>query len=256
MTVFNHSESIYNSRSAKEIVPTLIELINPSSVLDFGCGIGTFLSIFKNYGVDEILGIDGSWVNRSLLYEYIDEKEFLALDLNQQILLEKKYDLVLCLEVAEHLEKASADILIDNLVRAGNVIVFSAAMPNQGGQNHINEQLLTYWEKKFNRHNYIIKDVLRPIFWEDKSVDPWYKQNIILVCPKNYKLDSEQLEMPIRDVIHPELFNRRILELTELNRSIKSPKYYLTGLTYSIFGTNTMTWLMLSLKKLKKLFRQ
>ena len=120
-------------------------------------------------GVNDVLGIDGSWVNKDLLHKYINPEEFLEHNLEKKIKLDKKYDLVLSLEDAEHLDKDSADVFVQNLVNSGNLILFSAAIPNQGGQNHINEQWLTYWEEKFAKYNYVIQDIIRPIFWNNSE---------------------------------------------------------------------------------------
>ena len=78
--------------------------------------------------------------------------------------------MVLCLEGAEHIKKDTADIFVQNLVNSGNLILFSAAIPNQGGQNHFNEQWFTYWEEKFIVHNYILHDIIRPFFWDNSEL--------------------------------------------------------------------------------------
>src|SRR5687768_14165313 len=151
---YTHSEEVHNLSAPQEIVPQLVKLFNPKSVVDIGCGLGTFLHCFKLEGVKDVLGIDGPWVNKELLKKYLNENEFLERDLEKEILLEKKYDLVLSLEVAEHLAPESADIFIQSLISSGRIIIFSAAIPRQGGQNHVNEQWLPFWEDKFMRYGY------------------------------------------------------------------------------------------------------
>lgn len=117
--------------SARIILQPLIQMFDPKSVLDVGCGHGAWLVAAREFGVDEIYGIDGPWIDPQALL--IPETFFSAQSLDQQLALEKRSDLVMSLEVAEHVEQEAADLFIDNLVRHGDVILFSAAIPFQGG---------------------------------------------------------------------------------------------------------------------------
>jgi SAM-dependent methyltransferase len=202
-----HTEGIHNLKDPQEIIPVMMKIINPASVVDIGCGLGTFLYSFKQAGVKDVLGIDGTWVNRTALEKYLSENEFLEKDLEKPFSLEKKYDLVLSLEVAEHLSPEAADIFVQNLVNAGQTIVFSAAIPLQGGQHHINEQWIPYWEEKFSRQGYVMHDVIRPIFWDNPNVLSWYKQNMVLFAKKDFTVDPSLVRNPLKNVVHPELFN-------------------------------------------------
>lgn len=144
-----HEETVHNLKDPEIIVPKILEIINPKSVVDIGCGIGTFLNVFNRYGINNLMGLDGHWVDKSLLLKNIKANQFREIDLEKEFSLEQKYDLVVSLEVAEHLSKASASNFVKNLVNAGEVILFSAAIPNQGGQNHLNEQPISYWNHLF-----------------------------------------------------------------------------------------------------------
>ena len=97
MTKYKHEEHVHNLESPNQIVPEIIKLLAPKSVVDVGCGIGTFLNVFKKNHVQDVLGIDGSWVNRDLLHKHISEEEFKECNLEEPIQLEKKYDLALSL---------------------------------------------------------------------------------------------------------------------------------------------------------------
>jgi SAM-dependent methyltransferase len=190
------------------IVPVLMEMFNPKSVVDVGCGLGTFLKVFKAHGVSDVLGCDGSWVRRDLLV--IPESEFRSVDLKEPLKLDKRYDLVICLEVAEHLPDSAADTLVRSLVDAGELIVFSAAIPQQGGQNHINEQWIDYWRPKFNRLNYEFFDLLREEFWDHPGVFWWYKQNMLVAAPMAMR---EKWGMrKVLNLVHPDLFMMRSLQ--------------------------------------------
>ena len=64
----------------------------------------------------------------------------------------RRFDLVNCLEVAEHLDASRADSFVDDLCALGDVVVFSAAIPGQGGTHHVNEQFQSYWQERFRRN--------------------------------------------------------------------------------------------------------
>ena len=209
-----HEESTHNLESPGLIVPYLIEKFKPGSVVDVGCGIGTFLKVFKQSGVREVLGIDGKWVDRNKLM--IDQGEFLETDLEVPIRLGKSYDLVLCLEVAEHLSENAADNIVDSLTGLGKKIVFSAATKYQGGQNHINEQEFSYWKKKFEARGYKVIDLFRPYLWNMEKVQWWYKQNMFLILHNS--IDEGQFEVskaPFSEnnlLIHPDMYYERMRE--------------------------------------------
>lgn len=132
--LYKHDELAHNTRSAKIISKLIYEELKPISILDVGCGIGTWLCVFKSIGVKEVLGIDGDYVDRELLKKYIDDSEFKSIDLRYSFDLKKKFDLVISLEVAKHLPFESADNFIDSICRHGDTVLFSAALPGQGGK--------------------------------------------------------------------------------------------------------------------------
>jgi SAM-dependent methyltransferase len=178
-SVYIHTEEIHNLKSPTAIVPLVQQIISPESVLDVGCGTGTWLKVFQDYGVRDVLGIDGDYVDLKKLK--ISSDKFLAHDLRRGLVVNRKFDLVISLEVAEHLPESSAEGFIASLVRHGDTILFSAAIPGQGGQDHINEQWPAYWQSKFEHHGFYCHDILRSQIWDNKDVDWWYKQNLFLV---------------------------------------------------------------------------
>jgi SAM-dependent methyltransferase len=202
--IYQHTEAIHNLSAPREVIPLVIDQVNPSSILDVGCGTGTWLKVFQEYGVHDYLGVDGSHLDRSLLK--IPANRFLEKDLRQPFSLDRKFDLVISLEVAEHLDDRYADTHVQVLVEHGNTILFSAAIPNQGGQNHVNEQWPEYWQEKFGKHGFYFRDVIRPQIWNNTQVDWWYRQNIFLVTKGGSELQSTNV-LPL---VHPELFTRHI----------------------------------------------
>lgn len=206
---YNHAAANHNMNAASEIAPLLIKIFQPKAVADAGCGTGTFLRVFKDCGVNDITGIDGWWVNKDELL--IPKENFLEYDIQQPFALNKKFDLVLCLEVAEHLAESSADGFIKSLTALGDIIIFSAAIPNQGGQNHINEQPFAYWINKFSVHGYSFKDVFRNYFWNNEKIDWWYRQNMFLVVKNSVDISSYSFPLlpsnSINEFVHPELLS-------------------------------------------------
>jgi SAM-dependent methyltransferase len=193
-----HSDIVHNMQAARAVVPIIMDLCRPKSVLDVGCGTGTWLKAFVEKGVTDYFGIDGSDIALTKLN--ISSDKFLKKDLSLPFDLTRKFDLALCLEVAEHLPEAAADALVASLVAHADTIVFSAAIPGQGGQRHLNEQWPEYWEEKFSRHGYYFHDVIREKIWNNEGIEWWYKQNMFVVN-KTARAKHEMIS-----VVHPEVF--------------------------------------------------
>lgn len=202
-----------SAQSAREIIPLLLAIIRPKSVIDVGCATGAWLSVFKEYGIEDIWGVDGHYITRDMLM--IDEHRFLKLDLSKHFVLGRKADLVVSLEVAEHLPSESADTFIRSLVRIGPLILFSAAIPGQGGTDHLNEQWPDYWAALFKSHGYLVVDCLREKIWLNERIKFWFRQNILLYVERGYLESCPSLKMyyeaaarlPL-SLVHPELYLR------------------------------------------------
>jgi len=167
-------------RSARAIVPLVLELVEPRSVLDVGCGAGAWLSVFRDLGIADIFGVDGGEVDELL---EIPPERFRAVDLRRPLQLDRRFDLAVSLEVAEHLPPEYADVLVDSLTALGDVVLFSAAIPGQGGTEHLNEQWPDHWAGLFGARGYLPVDCLRRKVWNDDEVEWWYAQNILLFAP-------------------------------------------------------------------------
>ncbi|EGG92515.1 hypothetical protein HMPREF0491_01223, partial [Lachnospiraceae oral taxon 107 str. F0167] len=162
--------------SAIEVLKYLIPIYNPSSIVDFGCGTGTWLAAAKQINRDiQVTGVDGDYVDRNMLM--VKKEEFLARDLTENLDLHKKFDMVISLEVAEHLNEKYADTFIDTLCRHSDIVLFSAAHVGQGGDGHVNEQPISYWVEKFEKRGYIWNDI-RNEFKDNYNIEQWYKDNI------------------------------------------------------------------------------
>jgi SAM-dependent methyltransferase len=170
-------------RSAEQIVPLLTTALPLNSVADFGCGQGAWLSVWRKTGAI-VVGVDGPYVD--CRYLMIDTLQFRAADLNQPIDLGRRFDLVQSLEVAEHLPPQRASDFIGTLTAHGRLVMFSAAVPGQGGEHHINEQPLEYWRKKFCDCGYVALDYIRPQIARNFAIQQWYRYNIVLYVESDY----------------------------------------------------------------------
>ncbi len=227
-----HTKKFYEERSsslksAKIIVPLVLDLISPKSVVDVGCGTGEFLKVFLEKGVKDILGIDGFWIKKEKIC--IPKKNFKEKDLIYKININKNFDLAISLEVGEHLPKESAKDFVESLTNLSKIILFSSAIPLQGGAKHINEQWPEYWVKLFKSKNYVLIDCIREKIWSNKEIDPWYAQNTFLFVEKNFlkdkpklKKEFEKTNQEILSIIHPRIYlpKARIYDL--LKKSIPS----------------------------------
>jgi SAM-dependent methyltransferase len=226
MKNFIFDEWAYNDKSAKEIVPYLIKEYEPKNVVDVGCGIGTWLSVFSNLGV-KISGIDGSLYSSQFR---IPQSSYIQFDLIREFTIDQKFDLVICLEVAEHLPPEAAQTLISSLTKLGDRIIFSAAIPGQGGQGHLNEQWPSYWFEIFQKFGFGLSDKLRNSLWTNENIHWWYRQNI-LIAERGINVDKKPLNM-----VHPNCFNQKIdlLDAIESGRiGLKTLlKYLLNGIKY------------------------
>src|SRR5256885_15969550 len=110
----------------------------------------------------------------------IDAANLRAADLANPIDLGRRFDLVQSLEVAEHLPAVKAESFVDTLIAHGSLVLFSAALPGQGGENHVNEQPLDYWRDIFRSRGYLPVDYLRPLITGDPAIQSWYRYNILL----------------------------------------------------------------------------
>ena len=164
--------------SARALVNSLALQIRASSVVDFGCGRGLWLETWQERGIEDVVGLDGDYVDRARLA--IPASLFLPHDLSKPVSLGRKFDIAQSLEVAEHIPPDASEIFIQNLVDHSDCIIFSAAVPGQGGEFHINERPLEYWRGQFEARGYAAYDYLRPMHYSDTSIKPWYRYNTIV----------------------------------------------------------------------------
>lgn len=203
-------------RSAQIVVPIVADLVKPRTVVDVGGGEGWWArTFFEQGGVDVLMGDESvpvlggidelSPVGRSYWTRHVD--------LTDPPFLRRTYDLALCLEVAEHVEERHAAKLVDWLCGLAPVVLFSAAIPDQGGHGHVNEQWPTYWAALFAANGYLFSEDLRWRLWDNEDVEPWYRQNVMLAASAERltRMGLTATSQPKR-VVHPRFYESRVAE--------------------------------------------
>lgn len=202
-----HEKGSYNS--AITILEYILSFYKFNSLIDLGCGMGTWCKAASDLGVENILGLDQHVYEQQ--YMLISDKNYIRFNLKNKLNGYGPFDIAISVEVAEHIDNTYVDSFIRNVCSQSNVVLFSAALPFQGGTGHINEKRCSFWKQKFNKYGYEIIDCIRPHFWDDQNIEIWYRNNCVLFV-KNH-MYSEFVtkipkDMPPLDIIHPEMLER------------------------------------------------
>ena len=182
--------AVETRRGAVAVMNIVERWVDIGTVLDLGCGTGIWLRVMRDGGRRQVFGVDFEATDPADLE--VDPDLVLTADLGQRLDLHQRYDLVMCLEAAEHIDAQFADVVVDNCVRHADLILFSAALPGQQGVHHVNEQPPQYWAERFQRHDYTVLDLIRPLIWDDRDIPVWYRQNMLLFV-KNGSAQQEAL---------------------------------------------------------------
>ncbi len=177
-TAFYHYLQSGSYDAAIRMSSILLKEFQIDSVLDVGCGQGAWLAGWKANGVETVFGLDGDYVGIDNLL--VEAEEFKAADLSKPFKLNCRFDLVQSLEVAEHIPARSSEEFVSSICNHGNLVLFSAAQPGQGGEHHINEKPLEFWRKLFAQHGFEAFDFVRPIIADDVGIRPWYRYNTVI----------------------------------------------------------------------------
>jgi hypothetical protein len=211
---FYQGQMAESYNSAKIYASYLSNFLVPKTVVDVGCGRGTWLKAFHEIGAKKLVGFDGAWNTQSAMVE--KSISFNACDLNKPISVNnsERFDLAISLEVAEHIEPSSALTFVTSLTNLSDIVLFSAAFTGQGGKSHINERKHTDWANQFISLNYEPFDIFRQVFWADDRIPFWYRQNVFLYVHKDSDaydtIKSKNIaslsNIAFMDCIHPELY--------------------------------------------------
>lgn len=204
--------------SAREILPLVLDVVRPASAIDIGCGTGNWLAIAHELGVRDILGLDGPWVKAQLA---IPVEKFIEHDLTTPLKLDRRFDVALSLEVAEHLPASSARSFVKSLCDAADVVIFSAAIPGQGGRRHVNEQWPAYWAELFAELRYQCYDFLRPKIWNNPRVTWHYAQNSLIFACEGSRHRFGEPTMPL-PLVHPILWSSQVARMKNPGKLLES----------------------------------
>ncbi len=213
---FHNSLRAISRQSALAVVPLLIKSINPKSVVDFGYRSGEWLSVFREFGISDLLGVDGASAK---------DAQVASLSAAFDEHLNRRFDLALCLELAEHLDIARAQAFVEGLTRLAPVVAFSSAIPSQSDEGHLNKQWQSYWTGLFEAQGYQPFFALRHALWENEDVTLSYRQTLICFCARNHpelieRLTQLEKETPVSvDVVHPDLHLQISGDLARWQRS-------------------------------------
>jgi SAM-dependent methyltransferase len=190
--------SVGSTRSAAIVVPEILSHFGMNSVSDIGCGRGAWLTEWARAGIADATGVDGDYVDPKNLL--IAKENFVTRDLTSRFHLGRKFDLVTSLEVGEHIRPEATDIYLDNLCDHSDAVLFSAAVPGQGGTYHVNEQTYEFWRKRFAVRGYRVFDFVRPAIISNRQVEPWYRYNSLFFARESalHRLSAAALATEIK----------------------------------------------------------
>jgi SAM-dependent methyltransferase len=185
--------------TAIRVLGILLNMFKIRSIADIGCGSGQWLIEAHRLNIRTLTGVDGPWVDVTEMNEL--GINFLVSDLANDFAKCGPHDLCISLEVAEHLPASKAQYFVDYLCSLSGTVLFSAAIPGQEGEGHINLQWQSYWADRFKANNYLPLDIIRSLIWADQEIPWWYRQNMILyTCNMPTKNGTEP---GIIDIVHP-----------------------------------------------------
>ncbi len=200
-------------KSSERYLSYLLELKGDiNSAVDLGCGLGIWLNTAKSLGVETIRGYDIPEI--SVENRKISKSEYIPADLSKKLKIDRRFDLAMSVEVAEHINKEDAETFVESLTNLSDIVMFGAAIPYQGGMGHVNENWLEYWALLFKEKGYRCYDIFRQKFWHDPSVIYYYKQNTLLFVKKGSdkflkKKGISHVKLP-QTYIHPDMYIKAI----------------------------------------------
>jgi 2-polyprenyl-3-methyl-5-hydroxy-6-metoxy-1,4-benzoquinol methylase len=130
----------------KKFSEVILANYDQENIIEFGCGTGRLLYDFYNNDV-EVHGLELSKIAQDV--SQLPSGKVETHDLKKPYYPKQTYDIVLCVEVLEHLPEYATETIVSSIARSAPVAIVTAATPGQGGTHHVNEQPHTYWMGKF-----------------------------------------------------------------------------------------------------------
>lgn len=231
---YDHGRNEHTVAGARAALELLFNRQMPQCLLDVGCGRGTWLRAALDVGVGSVYGIDGARISDGELL--FPAERFCQYDLSQPFDLGDRFDIALCLEVAEHIDPNDGATLVRSLVKHADLIYFSAAAPGQIGQHHVNCQWPAYWQRIFNDSGFVCDDWPRRKMWNVGAIEPWYRQNMFAARHDPEAAGKEEI---LRPLIHPEMLKRQAFDsfvrerqacIAEIETGLMPSSWYLSVL--------------------------
>jgi len=195
----------FNNGMAEYIAHTL----KPGSILEFGCGLGLYCDFLKTeLDINRVFGIEPEPMSGG--FDSPNGPIQLTIDIfsdKHPEPLEQKFDLVMSIEVAEHIPREKHNFLFDFLVsHTSNWIVFSGARIGQGGHGHIAERDEEDWKAEFLKRGMVFQDELtRNIRLACNKINVNHQQNLMVFKrPSGYEgLDhiEQQAQPYLKDIL-------------------------------------------------------
>lgn len=209
------------------IADAIIDQYHPASVIEFGCGNGELTRALSNRGIF-VTALDG-YSNPDFFGA--TGIQFKNVDLNKpeaviSLLGTAKFDLAICMEVAEHLTPNVSFDLIKSLTTVSDVVVFSAAVPGQGGDGHVNCRNRTEWHEFFLSQGFVIADTIRERIRNNTQVGLWYRLNTIDYYKKKAEMDIPEYERLVKRLLAAESMSasecyKNLRQLQQRNWALK-----------------------------------
>jgi hypothetical protein len=199
-------------RSQPMVLSFLHGIVPFGSVADFGTGRGAWLKAAIDLGVNDVRGYDIPEIpveERSFPPEL-----FTAADLGLPIDCGRRFDLAVSTEVAEHIPRHQAATFVANVASAADLVLFSAAIPYQGGAGHVNENWAEYWARLFAAEGLSCHDPIRLRFWNEASIRSYYRQNLLVfargaAASALARAGHAAVDLPL-SLVHPEQYLKAV----------------------------------------------
>lgn len=164
---------------ANQIGIVLMNYFEPESVIDFGCAVGAHLEPFHKNNI-AVQGVEGN--KKGIEYAVIPKKYISHHDLRKPFDSNRKYDLAISIEVAEHIPQQFDDVYVNSICASASNIVITAAPPGQGGTHHVNEQPNEYWIDKFERRGFSYRENANKELAAQFEVSnsTWVEENLLI----------------------------------------------------------------------------
>jgi hypothetical protein len=199
---FYHALHGASSLSAKALVPSLVRLLQPRSVIDVGCGTGLWLKEFVDTGLPIAQGVEGPWLPEALLS--IPADLVLRHDLSEGITLDCRFDLVICLGVANYLGGKLAKRLVETLTGLGSVVLFSPSGPGKRSGENRQTDTCELWNKLFAERGFEAFRGFAKHIAREGEVDSRYTREMVFYRDRRDRngvdLDMRHLDGPPKAV--------------------------------------------------------